>query len=133
MFHRLLLRFKLNSIGYGPKILGTIGLLLAGVPLALYGIYLVLGLWGIDASAALVVAKASLIIGGVLLGVFVILLAIELAQDRYLDAYYRKRKQSRARLPSGYYECQSCGHRSVREADRSCPVCSRTFMQDRDD
>ena len=133
MFHRLLLRFKLNSIGYGPKILGVIGLLLAGVPLALYGIYLVLGLWGIDASATLVVVKASLVIGGVLLGVFVILLAIEFAQDHYLDTYYRKRRQSRVKIPDGYFECQSCGHRRVRETDRSCPVCGKTFMQDCDD
>lgn len=133
MFYRLLLRFKLNSIGYGPKILGIIGLLLAGVPLALYGIYLVLGLWGIDASATLVVVKASLVVGSALLGVFVILLAVEFAQDRYLDGYYRKRRQSKVRLQDGSFECQSCGHRRVRETDRSCPVCGKTFMQDCDD
>lgn len=133
MFHRLLLRFKLNSTGYGPKILGIVGLLMVGIPLALVGIYLALGIWGIDASEALVVAKASLITGGVLLGVFVILLAIELAQDRYLDAYYRKKTQSRVRMSDGYFECQSCGHRRIRETDRSCPVCGKAFMHDYND
>lgn len=130
MFHRLLLRFKLNSIGYGPKILGIIGLLMIGVPLALYGIYLTLGLLGIGAEVIFSLMKAFLWGGGVLLGVFVAALAIELAQDRYLDGYYQKHQGRKARLPDGRYECQYCGSQSVHEADRSCPACGTRFVQD---
>lgn len=129
MLHRLLLRFKLNSIGYGPKILGIVGLLMAGVPLGLSGIHAVLGLWGIDAGAILTLMKVSLGVGGLLLGIFVVAMAVEFAQDRYLDAHYHKNQWRKVKLPDEYYECQYCGHRRVRQADRSCPVCGKTFAR----
>ena len=127
MFHRLVVRFKLNSINYGGKSISVISLLMLGVPLALYGTYRVLGLRGICADTILILAKISLGVGGALLGVFMILMGIEFAQDYYLAAYYRKRRQYKVKMPDGYYECQSCGHRRVREGDQICPVCGKTF------
>jgi ribosomal protein L32 len=132
MFYRFIRRFKLNSIGYGPRTIGVIGLLIAGIPVGLYGIYLVLGLGGINASVALALVKPSLIMGSALLSIFVILLVIEFAQDHYLDSYYAKRRHSRLRISDQYYECQSCGHQKIRKVDHICPVCGTTFVQDDD-
>lgn len=127
MLYRLVVRFKLNSINYGDKVIGVVGLLTIVVPLALYGIHLALGFLGFPMGGIFALAKISLGIGGILLGVFAILMVIEFAQDRYLDAYYSKVSHHKVKLPDGCYECQSCGHQRVREADRGCPVCGETF------
>jgi hypothetical protein len=95
----------------------------------LYGIGFALGILGIHMEVISFLAKISLGVGGILLGVFAILMVIEFAQDRYLDAYYHRTKHHKIKLPDGYYECQSCGHRRVRETDQSCPVCSIVFAQ----
>jgi len=129
MLYQLVARFKLNSINYGGKVIGVVGLLMIGVPLALYGFHFALRPLGVHMKIIPFLAKISLGVGGILLGVFAILMVIEFAQDRYLNTYYRRAKHHKVKLPDGYYECQSCGHQKVREADQSCPMCSTMFAR----
>ena len=121
------MRFKLNSIRYGARALGAIVVLTIGAPVVLYLAYLGLGRLGYVVGALLTLMKAAFALGLIALALFIILLLIELGQDRFLDRWYRRHKNEKLALPNGAYECQHCGSQVVRASDRHCPVCGQAL------
>ncbi len=117
----------LNTNAYGAKALLGIGFFLVVMP-----VILSLGSNFLDPADALArllldMAKISAGIGLVLLAAFLILLVVELAQDRIIFRQYLKNRSQKQPLGNGLYECQFCGCRTVRELDASCPVCGKRF------
>ncbi len=121
------MRFKLNSIHYGAQALAVIVTLTIGAPAVLYLAYRGLERLGYAAGVLLTLVKASVALGLVALALFVILLAIESAQDRYLDRWHRRHENEKLALTNGVYECQHCGSHAVRAEDRHCPVCGQSL------
>ena len=121
------MRFKLNSIHYGAQAVVVIVTLTIGAPAVLYLAYRGLERLGYVAGVLLTLVKASVALGLVALVLFVILLAIEFAQDRYLDRWHRRHENEKLALPNGAYECQHCGSQVVRAGDRQCPVCGQSL------
>jgi uncharacterized paraquat-inducible protein A len=115
---------KINSNKYGGTVIG-IGLIMAFVIptiakiiLTIYRkLYLKLILW------------ISFFIGILILFLFSIWLLIEFHQDKYWNHYYLNRKNEKLKLKNSVYECQSCGNRNVKEADKNCSVCGLKFKE----
>jgi hypothetical protein len=121
-------RWKLNSIGYGPRVLTLVGILTIAVPLALYLCYWLLELFGIQVGGLMVAIRISITAGVGLLVLFVFLLIIEFMQDRFLDLQYRRTQNRKIRISDEYYECQYCGCQKVRLSDRQCPICGKDLL-----
>lgn len=117
---------KINSIGYGARILGAAGIFLAAVPLALLALNAVLPFSGYKTWVYL-----SLAVGGLIAVFLAVLLAIELRQDKKMNAYYQKHSHGKAYLGNGTYECQACGSRDVTARDGRCRVCGIRFDEDK--
>lgn len=124
----MLTRGKLNSIRFAPRLLALIGIFTLALPIALYLCSVLLGLFGIRARVLLVAIFASITAGGGLLIVLLALLAIEFAQDRWLDAHYRSLQNMKLPLSEGYYECPYCGYQKVREFEKACRVCGKDLV-----
>ncbi len=118
-------RWKINSIRFGPGVLAVIGLLTLVVPSVLMLAYRVLGTAGYRLELLRVASAVSLAAGLGLLVVFVLLLAVEFVQDRWLDRRYRQARNQKVRISETYYECQYCGCQKVLEADHRCPNCGK--------
>ncbi len=121
------MQLKLNSIRYGAKALVLIVGLTIGAPAVLYLAYLGLEKLGYVVGALLTLMQAAFALGLIALVLFVILLLIELAQDRSLDRWHRRHQNEKLALPNGVYECQHCGSQVVRASDRHCPVCGQSL------
>lgn len=115
---------KINSNGYGPFVVATSGIFLCVIPICLSALFHFTGL-----SLLRVLSNASTIIGAFIGLLFAGWLAIELRQDRKADQYYESRRNTKKRLRSLYYECQSCGCIKVTANDRICPFCGVHFIQ----
>ncbi len=105
----MLTRWKLNSIRFGPRLLALIATLILIVPLALYLCYVLLGLFDLEAGILLLGIFISIAAGCGLLALFLLLLAVEFAQDRRLDDRHRRSRNRKVLVSEGYYECQYCG------------------------
>jgi hypothetical protein len=101
------------------------------VPAALYLCGLLLGLAQVDAGIIPQLIGASLIAGGGVIGVWVMLIACEQIQDHLFDANYQRNRQHKLPVSEHIYECQYCGNRRVREDDRTCSVCGRMLEEAR--
>ncbi len=108
------------------KIIGTFILL---VPAVLYLCGLLLGLAQVDVEIIPQLIGTSLIVGGGVIGVWVILIAYEQIQDHLFDAHYQRNLRHKLRVSEHVYECQYCGNRRMREDDRTCSVCGRTLEE----
>ncbi len=108
------------------KIIGTFILL---VPAMLYLCGVLLGLAQVDVEIIPQLIGTSLIAGGGVIGVWVILIAYEQIQDHLFDAHYRRARRHKLRVSEYVYECQYCGNRRMREDDRTCSVCGRTLEE----
>ncbi len=117
------MRFKLNSIHFGARAVGLIVGLLIVAPAVLYLAYRWLQSLGYQVSGLLLLVKAVVALGLISLALFVLLLLIEFAQDRYWDSRYQRHRNEMVPLPDGAYECQFCGSQKVRDGGRCCPVC----------
>lgn len=118
---------KINSIGYGGKVIGIGALLLVVIPLILkIASYLTRRL------VFPLLSKISVCCGAVILVGFAILLAIELHQDKRLNNYYKGKRNVRRALPSNLFECAACGNRQVTAHDTSCPVCGIRFKLEKE-
>ncbi len=112
---------KINSNGYGHKILGWAALFLIGVPLFLCAL-----------EHALPVAlrgwiDLSLAVGLMITAFFILLLSVEFYQDRKIDRGYAAIRKEKMPLGNGQYECQACGNRQLTHADNACGICGTTF------
>lgn len=113
---------KINSIGYGHKILRSALICLIIIPSISYF------LWKMTNKIQFqIVSKASVILGVIILLFLFVLLKIELYQDKKLDEYYRANAQSRLPLKNGLFECQICGNIRVKSGQKSCIVCGTNF------
>ncbi|MBE6024381.1 MAG: hypothetical protein E7231_14545 [Cellulosilyticum sp.] len=115
---------KINSINVGTKVLGIIMSLLLIIP----GIGLGLKQIGLI-RIGLVFIKGGLGIGGVVTVVSLILLLIELRQDRKIDAYFSSHHETKQRLSNGLYECQKCGNKFVKAEESYCKICGVQFKE----
>jgi hypothetical protein len=117
---------KINSIGYGHKIIGLAGLFLAVIPILFYVLH-----YFIQLSFFLVFIYVSLVIGFLISIFFIGLLIIEFYQDKNINKQYSIIKKTKLLLNNGFYECQSCGNKKVGKNDKNCDVCGIKFTIDR--
>lgn len=113
---------KINSIGYGHLILRWIIFFLFVLPLSFYIAYTLFQL-----KLFSILMKTSFGLGLLLSVGFIVLLTIELHQDKKLDQYYSCTKDIKLPLSSGKYECQLCGNKNLTKKDTFCQVCGQKF------
>lgn len=110
---------KINSIGYGGKVI-FVGVLFTFIfPLIIYFVPYKLSLLHIF-------SKISFVIGVLILVLFSIWLKIELYQDKKINEHYNKNKK--LSIGKGKFECQACGNQQVKLSDRRCSVCGAKFI-----
>lgn len=113
---------KINSIGYGGKILATsatFGLGLPAVFETLSGVY--------KNPLLKAFTKASFTLGIFIFLLLLMILCVEMRQDNRMNAWYHKRRNQKHILPNGLCECQACGSRWVKPTDTYCTVCGIVF------
>ena len=113
---------KINSVGYGHKILLAAAFFLIVVPLALYAVYSLFG-----GGMIPLLIKVSLCIGAAIAVFLAVLLAIELHQDKKINREYKNLRTTKIQISASKYECQACGNQNLREADTYCKVCGIRF------
>lgn len=113
---------KINSIGYGGKILSFALAFILVIP----GIIKLL-MFNYKSVILVICAKVSLGIGAIIILIFMVLLAIEFYQDKKLNLYYKAHKNIKLTLGKGRYECQSCGNRIIKAEDKNCCICGIWF------
>ncbi len=114
---------KINSNAYAGK------WILAGLSMVAISCGIRAADGALDLCLPPAAALVPLVLGVILLAGFCLLLAVELRQDKRLNACYLKEKRTKIPLGDGLYECQTCGHQRVRGGDRSCPACGVTFTK----
>lgn len=113
---------KINSIGYGGKILGFAVIFTLILPSIIKLIML------FYKNAILIIfEKVSLGLGIIVVFFLCGLLAIEFHQDKIQDLYYETQKNVKLSLENGLYECQSCGSRTIKSEDKNCSACGILF------
>lgn len=113
---------KINSIGYGHKIIGSAAICLIIVPTVCYL------LWAITKQAQfLLLIKASLVLGFMILLFLFVLLKIEFYQDKKTNKYFKANTKIRLPLKNGLFECQTCGNNQIKPEQKSCTVCGINF------
>jgi hypothetical protein len=117
----------LNLNGSSYIFLRLIGALFILVPVALYLCGLLLSLGQVDSGIIPQLIGLSLIVGGGVVGVWVVLIVYEQIQDHPFDAHYRRTRHRKLLISEHVYECQYCGNRRVREDDCTCSVCGRAL------
>lgn len=115
---------KINSIGYGGKLLGAAAVFCVPIPAVLKAFTLVCGK-NIILNAA---GKVSLGIGIVIFLFFAGLLAVEFHQDKRVNLAYESQKKSKICFQQGRYECQACGNTKVTAEDKVCRICGILFL-----
>lgn len=118
---------KLNLNGPSTRIVKLIGTFAIVVPLGLQFLSLLLRTVHAPGGAVPYLQRASVAVGLGILAVFILLIVVEYVQDVWMDRLYRHNRRRRLPLADGLFECQHCGNRHLREADRSCPVCGKAL------
>ncbi|WP_312368841.1 hypothetical protein [Lachnoclostridium sp.] len=113
---------KINSIGYGHKIISISAVFLVVIPGISYLFSYLLKVAGL-----LHISKVSIAIGLLILLFLFLLLKIEFHQDKKLERYFENNKNTRLLLHNGFYECQACGNRNVKQEQKRCDVCGSLF------
>lgn len=116
---------KINSIGYGYKLVLVILLFLVAIPCLML---LLRCLWPLQVFSAML--AGSLILGGLLAVFLAGLLFVELRQDKRRVRYFEEHQNCALPLSDGRYECQHCGSTTVRQGDKVCPTCGIGFEND---
>jgi hypothetical protein len=110
---------KINSIWYGGKILKLAGIFAAVIPILLYIISILFQ----EITQICKLAEISAIIGIVIFLFLILLLIVELRQDKKINNFYEQRKNTKIQISDTDYECQNCGSQRVKEKDKFCPAC----------
>ena len=111
---------KINSIGYGGKVI-LVGIVFAFIiPMLIYVI-------SKKDSMLCDISKISFGIGVLILVLFFVWLKIELYQDKKLNKQYEKNKNKKLLVEKDIYECQACGNRRVVKLDKTCNICGNKF------
>lgn len=112
---------KINSIGYGGKVI-FVGILFTFIfPLIIY-------FTPYKFSLLHIFSKISFVIGVFILVLFSIWLKIELYQDKKTNGHYDKNKNKKLSIGKGKFECQACGNQQVKLSDRRCSICGIKFI-----
>ncbi len=119
------MRRLLNLNEVSTKFLAAIGLLVGGIPVLLWLVSLLLRAAHVSSGIILDLIKVSLILGGLLLALFLILIVLEQVQDHYLHRVYLKGRGQRIRSANGEAECPFCGNRQVQDFEKRCSVCGK--------
>lgn len=107
---------KINSIYYGSMVI-ILGLIIGiGFPIMLKWIT------G-KVYMAFVYIGAALLIG------IVVLLFIELFQEKKIYEYYDNHKNARIFIRQDFFECANCGNRRLNNDDKCCTVCGTEFKE----
>ena len=115
---------KINSIHYGYRIVIAILLFLVILPAMLYVLSML-----ISAEWLSLLIMISMALGSALLLFLILLLIIELHQDKRINRYYEKHRNRKLQIANTAYECQACGNRKLNAGDKSCPVCGSRFQE----
>lgn len=115
---------KINSNGYGVRMVFVIALFLVILPLFGYILQLFPG-----GEWTRPLMKISIGLGVCLLLLMVLLLSVELHQDKRLNRYYQVHRNRKLPLTDGHYECQACGNRLLHAEDKRCGVCGCHFEE----
>jgi uncharacterized paraquat-inducible protein A len=118
----------LNLNGPGAKLAAVSGMFLILVPLALLSASVFLDMIRVPHSAFDSLIQVSVSMGILCAVILVFLAALEQIQDYYFDVDYQHKRNQKARLANGYYECQSCGNRRLLAANKVCPVCGKVLV-----
>ena len=113
---------KINSIGYGHKIILSAAILLVIVPVICYLLIAIT-----KKPQFLLYSKISFVSGLMILLLLFVLLQIEFFQDRKIDAYFEANRYMQLALRNGLYECQACGNNQVKREQKSCNICGANF------
>ncbi len=119
------MRRILNLNEVSTKFLIAIALLVGAVPALLWLFSLLLAAAQLSTRIDLDLIEASLILGGLLLVVFLLLIVLEQVQDHYLHRVYLKSRGQRIRLANAEAECPFCGNRQVPAFEKRCSVCGK--------
>ena len=119
---------KINSIGYGGKILACSAVFALVIPAVIKIITLFYPSTVLKNSM-----KISFVIGCLIFIFLIALLCIELHQDKKINSYYQTKKNQKIHIGNNEYECQSCGNRLVKIEDTNCNVCGVLFNGDEND
>lgn len=113
---------KINSIGYGHKILCAAAICLIVIPVTSHLLWITTSLVQFQ-----LLVKMSSVLGLIILLVLFALLKVELYQDKKRDRFFEANSQTRVPLSNGLFECQTCGNNHVKPDQRSCTVCGTIF------
>jgi len=114
---------KIDSIGYGHKLLSLSALFTVVLPLCfsvLYRLFYV--------AIFMLIMRISLAIGLLISIFFVVLLAVEFRQDKAIDRNYAYTRTTKQAIGNGEYECQSCGNQNMTATDKECGICGIIFI-----
>lgn len=113
---------KINSIGYGGKVI-LVGILFTfNIPILIYFVPYKCSLFNI-------ISKISFLIGILILLLFFIWLKIELYQDKKMNEYFANNKNTISSIGENKFECPTCGNRLVKPSDKWCSVCGVKFIK----
>ncbi len=115
---------KINSIGYGGKILSFAMIFLLLIPVVSKLIIFVCKNRVLD-----IYANVSFRFGIIIILFLIVLLAIEFYQDKKQILSYEAQINEKISLGKGAYECQFCGNRLVKPEHKSCCICGRLFKE----
>jgi len=113
---------KINSIGYGHKIIGLALLFLAAIPVCCLVLSLIFQI-----TIFIILRNISLGIGSFISLFFIGLLSIEFYQDKKIKRQYPNIRKYKLKLDNGGFECQSCGNRQITVNDKICVICGMGF------
>ncbi len=116
-------RFKLNLNSVAPGIIAWGSLFLLVVPALLF----IFGGQSYTPGVWLAIA-ISIALGLIIYSLLLVLIVVEFAQDRWLDAFYARHRNVKIEIAGRGYECQNCGNRQVKAEDRACAACGRRFQ-----
>lgn len=114
---------KINSNGPGTVVFMCSMLFLIGIPALMYIVSFIFNM----GNKLFLPAKISAAAGGIILAGLIIVIVVELKQDKRLNIYYVSNRNRKIKISEGFYECQNCGSRTVRENDNTCGVCGIKF------
>ena len=115
---------KINSNGYGARMAFVIVLFLVILPLLGHTLHICAG-----GEWLLPLIRISMGIGTCLLLLMILLLVVELHQDKRQNQYYEAHRNRKVPLSDGHAECQACGNRSLHAEDTRCNVCGCHFEE----
>lgn len=113
---------KIDSIHFGGRFIWLMLIFMVIIPV-------VLGCVNIFLKSSIIISLIIVsFIAGALIGlIFLIILAIELRQDRNLNKKYAAMKSVKIFLENNRFECANCGNIHVTNDDKVCKVCGQIF------